>query len=454
MKKKLRYLILSVVLIGASVWIVNRWDVWFAIPEESSYVPNTKPERLMLTFGDGTEFSRNISWRCDTVLKNSFLELCLGEQPAQKVPAQGEVFKSRAGKAAYYVCKLRELLPDTAYRYRVCTDGQYSDWYTFRTYSSDKERFTFLYTGDVQETDGASVNAWLRRGVHTHQPEFMVCAGDLTERPSDSDWAETFKTLDSIAQEMPILTVTGNHDYLKSVPRKLEKRFSLVFSYFLDSMVGENQVYALRYGNAELFVLDSNREFNYLWEQRQWLVERLQSSDAYWKILVLHHPLHSIKGKTNNLIQKWMFDDIVNEYGVDLVLQGHEHAYARMATLNEDGQKSTPVYWISHCSPKHYRILFDERFDRYGISSRYYQIVRVASDTLSVAAYELETGALYDSVAIVKPCLNTKGVLMDYALDIPENMSFQPRPDSKKDRDYEERILEYIQAHPEKEFKR
>ena len=142
------------------------------------------------------------------------------------------------------------------------------------------------------------------------------------------------------------------------------------------------------------------------------------------------------------------------ECGVDLVLQGHEHAYARMAALNEDGQKSTPVYWISHCSPKHYRILFDERFDRYGISSRYYQIVRVASDTLSVAAYELETGALYDSVAIVKPCLNTKGVLMDYALDIPENMSFQPRPDSKKDRDYEERILEYIQAHPEKEFKR
>ena len=445
---------LAIVLIGVSVWVVDRWDAWFAIPDESSYVPEVRPERLMLTFGDRTKLSRNISWRCDTVLKHSFLELCLGEQSVLKIPTQGEIFESRAGKAAYYVCKLRELLPDTIYRYRVCTNNEYSDWHTFHTYPSDREQFAFLYTGDVQETDGSSINTWLRKGVYTHQPEFIVCAGDLTERPADSDWAETFKTLDSIAQVIPILTVTGNHDYLKSVPRKLEKRFSLVFSYFLDSMVGENQVYALRYGNAELFVLDSNREFNYLWEQRRWLVERLQSSDAYWKILVLHHPLHSIKGKANNLIQKWMFDDVVKGHGVDLVLQGHEHAYARMATLDENGQKSTPVYWVSHCSPKHYQILFDERYDRYGISSRYYQMVRVSSETLSVAAYELETGALYDSVVIAKPALGARGVVMDYALGIPENMSFQPRSGSKKDYGYEERILEYIQAHPEKEFKR
>lgn len=454
MKRKLRYLIIAVILIGVNVWIVERWDAWFAIPDEGPYVPEVRPERLMLTFGNEAELSRNISWRCDTVLKESFVELSLGEQPIQQVKANGEIFESRAGKAAYYVCKLRELLPDTTYKYRVCSGGEYSAWYTFQTYPLNRDRFTFLYIGDVQESDGKSVNELLSKKASVHNPEFLVCGGDLTERPADNYWDESFKTLDSMAQVMPILTATGNHDYLKSIPRKLEKRFSLTFSYFLDSMEGENHVYSLRYGNAELFVLDSNREINYLWEQRQWLVEKLQESSAYWKILVLHHPLHSVRGKTYNLIQRWMFDDVVKEYGIDVVLQGHEHAYARMSNLNENEQKVTPVYLISHCSPKHYRIKFDNKFDRYGISSRYYQIINVLSDTLSIAAYELNSNELYDSVSILKSDVDKKGMIIDYALNIPENMSFSPRPESKKDNDYEERILEYIKNHPEKEFKR
>lgn len=45
---------------------------------------------------------------------------------------------------------------------------------------------------------------------------------------------------------------------------------------------------------------------------------------------MLHHPVYSIKGKMNNLPVRWMFDGLFREYGVDLVLQGHEHNYARM----------------------------------------------------------------------------------------------------------------------------
>ena len=297
-------------------------------------------------------------------------------------------------------------------------------------------------------------NKLLSKEACTHSPEFLVCGGDLTERPADNYLDESFMTLDSMAQAMPILAATGNHDYLKSIPRKLEKRFSLTFSYFLDSMEGENHVYSLRYGNAELFVLDSNREINYLWEQRQWLVEKLQASSAYWKILVLHHPLHSVRGKTYSLIQRWMFDDVVKEYGVDVVLQGHEHAYARMSCRDENEQKVTPVYLISHCSSKHYRIRFDDEFDRYGISSRYYQIINVASDTLSIAAYDLNDDELYDSISIIKSDIDKRGMIIDHAFNIPENMTFSPRPGNKKDNDYEERILEYIKNHPEKEFKR
>ena len=197
-------------------------------------------------------------------------------------------------------------------------------------------------------------------------------------------------------------------------------------------------------------MLDSNREFFYLWTQRKWLEEQLEKSQAKWKILVLHHPLYSIKSNNNNLIQRWMFDDLVNQYGVDLVLQGHEHAYARMTAHYKNGAPAAPVYTVSHCSPKNYRIHFDERFDKFGISSRYYQTVTIHGDTLAMAAYDANTHALYDSLMIVvNPVKDYKWrPVVDLGKDIPENMDFTPDPGNKKDRKFAERIEEYKTAHP------
>lgn len=157
----------------------------------------------------------------------------------------------------------------------------------------------------MQDTINGKANQYLKEALQAHpKTEFFVFGGDLTERPMDSYWAETFSGLDSIGQYYPVLNVTGNHEYLKYAIRKLERRFPLVFSYFQDSMVGDNQVYTLRYNDLQLFLLDSNREFFYLWSQKEWLEKELQTSDARWKIVVLHHPLYSVKGKYNNLAQK------------------------------------------------------------------------------------------------------------------------------------------------------
>ncbi|MBR6431953.1 MAG: serine/threonine protein phosphatase, partial [Muribaculaceae bacterium] len=161
---------------------------------------------------------------------------------------------------------------------------------------------------------------------------------------------------------------------------------------------------------------------------------------------VMHHPLYSIKGK-NNVIQRWMFNDLLRQYGVDLVLQGHEHAYARMTASNEAGIAIPPVYTVSHCSPKNYRIHFDEHFDKFGISSRYYQTVTVYGDTLAMAAYDADTHALYDSLIIID---GSPRMFIDYGMDIPENLDFIPDPNNKKDQQFAKRIEEYKKTHPER----
>ena len=218
---------------------------------------------------------------------------------------------------------------------------------------------------------------------------------------------------------------------------RLDPRFWLVNSFYQDSRQDDNQVFSVRYNDIQFICLDSNREFWYLWQQRVWLERQLSTSDAKWKVLVLHHPLYSIKGSMNNLIQRCLFNDLVQEYGVDLVLQGHEHAYARMRT---EGDK-TPVYTVSHCSPKNYRIEFDERFDRFGSGSRYYQKVSIHGDTLFMTAYDAVSGMLYDSLQIQKQGHQT--TVVDLAQSIPEVITFVPDASNRKDRQFAERIQTY-----------
>ena len=449
----------GLLIVALCCWCASRWNVWFENPEEDAYEPSDVPARILLSFGDEDgECNRNISWTCGTEVKESFVELStlnsqLSTLNCQLSPAIGEVFASRHGKAAYYVARLRDLKAGHTYRYRVCTGGKKSDWHEFHLPQAHESETTFLYMGDIQDSIGGIANHLLREAFRRNpDTEFLVCGGDLTERPTDAYWGETFETLDSVGQSVPVLTITGNHDYLKGIVCQLERRFSLIHSYFLDSMVGENQVFTVRYKNVQLFCLDSNREFFYLWTQRRWLEEQLEGSRAKWKIVVLHHPLYSIRSSMNNLIQRWMFDDIIREHGVDVVLQGHEHAYARMTTSSQpstlnsklstlNSQLSPPIYTVSHCSPKSYRIEFDEMVDKFGTGSRYYQMVRTRGDTLFLTAWDANEGTLYDSLYIVKRGANTQ--VVDAGKDIPEKLTFTPDPHNKKDVAFAERIKAY-----------
>ena len=393
---------MAVVALG--LWIASRWHTWFVEDPEEAYIPSMSPAHVLLTFGDAQSLSRNVSWQADTVLRPSWLELVsLGDSDTIRIKAQGEVFRSRSGQAAYYVARLRSLKAATTYAYRAITGDKASLWYQFSTQPIPTDQVSFLYVGDVQDTIGGKTNRFLREALARHpQSEFLVCGGDLVEGPTQQWWEQGFRDLDSVAQVLPVMAVTGNHDYRKGVIQRLERRFPLTFSYFLDSKIADNQVYTLCYGPVQFFLLDSNRELPYLLTQRHWLETQLKESRARWKIVVLHHPLFSIRSASRNLIQRWVFNDLLEEYGVDLVLQAHEHNYARMTAHTDKGAPTAPVYTVSHCSPKDYELYPNEVYDKFGTSSRYYQTVSISGDTLNMAAYEVYHHTCYDALKIIK----------------------------------------------------
>ncbi len=440
--------LLLVLLAGIAYFAATKWNIWFHNPSEVAYTAPVKPTWILLTLGNEGEQSRNVSWMCGDEVRPSFVELVdTASDDTLKVAAEGEMFASRSGKAAYYHAKLNALNPASHYFYRVKTGDMVSEWYDFTTYEAQRDRFSFVYVGDVQDTIGGQSGEMLKEALRRNpESEFLLCGGDLVERPAYQYWEETFRDIDSIAQHVPVMNITGNHDYLKNVICTLERRFPLIFSYFLESNVDDNMVYTTTYANTQFFFLDSNREFLYLPAQRSWLEEQLKSSTAKWKIVVVHHPLYSIKG--NNQIQRWFFNGLVQQYGVDLVLQGHEHAYARRTMKDADGKTTTPVYTVSHCSPKNYLIKFDDAFDKFGISSRYYQTVDIKGDTMALATYEVYSNTLYDSLNIVKTSTSTK--IDDFGKNIKENMSYRVNPKSCKSRKYQQRIDEYKKRHPER----
>ena len=191
--KKLKRLVLLLLTIALATWVAARWHVWFGNEPELAAEPFSKPSNVLLTFGDEDELSRNISWQCDTVLRPSFLELIdLVQGDTVRIEAQGEVFASRNGQAAYYIARLRQLKPDHSYRYRAVVGPRLgaaansSPWYEFQTHVAGRDRFSFLFVGDVQDTIGGIANSLLRDALAHHPDcEFLVCGGDLIERPAN-----------------------------------------------------------------------------------------------------------------------------------------------------------------------------------------------------------------------------------------------------------------------------
>ena len=442
-KKQIFYTLSTIIVVGVAIWCKLRWRAWFDNPPEEPYIAASVPSRVLLTFGNEGALSRNISWQCDSVVHPSYIEIQTGTDTTTLcIPADGEVFASRSGKAAYYVARIEKVMPDVRYRYRAVTNGKFSPWYAFTARDVGAEgNFSFLYFGDVQDSIGGIAHQQIMKAWRAHPDvDFVSFGGDLTERPTDRYWKETFRDLDTIGQTLPVLCITGNHEYLKYPIRRLERRFSLVFSYFLDSMIGENQVFTLQVGNTRLYLLDSDREWPYLMNQRKWLSQQFAENTARWNIVMLHHPIYSIKSPSNNLTQRWSFADLINQHA-DLVLQGHEHAYARM-TLHQNGRAVPPIYTVSHCSPKHYRFRFDKKFDRFGCGTQFYQYVALHGDTLTMKAYDAATEQLYDQVDIVKG-VHDKAHILDKGKEIPEILIFHPAPGNAKDEAFAQRIRDY-----------
>ncbi len=391
-----------IVVVALVVWINSRWDTWFSNPPEPEYHTQQHPSRIVTTCT--AHDNRIFSWVFGETPTSGEIEIILPDShDTVTVKAVATLYESRSGKSVYYHAVVENLKPASEYRYRILHPKDTTLWKSFTTHTN-KEKTQFIFAGDIQD-NWSGISQPLFQAIDSLYPNaaLYILAGDAIERPMDVHWNRWYAIMDHIVKKTPIIAAAGNHEYLKGLPPQLEERFFLTFPIYDKVNSGGNACAYVRMGCADFFILDSNKEFWTYPAQRCWLKKRMKQSDAKWKIVMLHHPIYSVRGRFNNILQRMAFNDVIKEYGASLVLQGHEHAYMRKITTDDAQNHTIPVYITSNSSPKNYHIKFTRHGQRHGENDRYYQVINVADDSLSIETYN-SAHMLYDKIQITDSC--------------------------------------------------
>jgi hypothetical protein len=122
----------------------------------------------------------------------------------------------------------------------------------------------------------------------------------------------------------------GNHDYTSAGIKSYLAYFELPGDGFSNSS-GNERYYDFVQGPVHFFVLDSNKEqpdgTRSTSRQAAWLKAQLAESTSTWNVVYDHHPPYSsdlLHGSVPHM--QWPFA----EWGADVVLSGHAHAYERI----------------------------------------------------------------------------------------------------------------------------
>lgn len=394
-------------------------------PDAEIYKPTPVPDRIILNWTGDPATTQAVTWRTDVSVSNAQAQIAATEDgPAFsnmaltfKADSSSEVQGSQPYKAKFHTVNFENLDPNTTYNYRVGDGINWSEWFEFSTASAKAEPFSFIYLGDAQHD---ILEHWSRviRKAYSDLPEakFIIHGGDMVHQgDADEQWGQWFKASGWLNGMVPSMLTPGNHEYEKIVPgakKGLSQYWRPQFALPENGPEGyEETVYYTDYQGMRIISLNTNTKFVKLDAQAAWLKQVLTDNPNQWTVITLHHPIFANSPDRDNAEVREKLLPIIEKYNVDLVLQGHDHSYAR-------GQISTPpseskssknrtVFVVSFAGT-HMKELSDENWTENGArvdnsiaNTQLYQLIHVDENVLKYEAHTV-TGRLFDSFEIHK----------------------------------------------------
>ena len=242
------------------------------------------------------------------------------------------------------------------YVYRVGdaanTNGWSSDM-TFKVPDRSADSFSFAEFSDTQVQSAVNTNAYtyMRNaivGAFKEDPDlaFMINAGDFVQCSKYLHlWRSLLNGSSDYLTSHVLMPVTGNHDsiYATAGSYELNKHFNIAFPEE-NNVPQYGEFYSFDYGPAHFVCLNTDcmASADGLLDDTQlnWLKSDLENAENEWTIVLLHRPLVAVRSAEeyphmNQLI------GVFNDYGVDLVVQAHEHTYTRSYPINGNKEALT-----------------------------------------------------------------------------------------------------------------
>ncbi|RIJ76529.1 collagen-like triple helix repeat-containing protein [Nakamurella silvestris] len=350
----------------------------------------------------------------------------------------------------YHAVEFTDLKPNTRYSYRV-GDGtnpqsggsgaalnNWTPWRDFTTAAVDLQPYSFIYFGDAQNyLDTAVPRVFSEAIADRPDARLVLHAGDLMNQTGTSDaniavqekeWAQWFEAGEGLFQTRSTLATPGNHEYNSStaISRFWKPQFPFPENgpKNADGSVMEavkQSAYYTDYQGVRYISLDSSPlqngpvQTDVLNAQTAWFEALLSDPNRpKWTVVTFHHPVYSGTSTRNNQVVRDNWNPLLSKYGVDLVLQGHDHVYNRgNQVVDNDPVDPTvshgPVYSIAVAGGKMYALNQGQNWTDNGAKLRsrsentqHYQLIDVEADKL---VYQSRTadGEFFDGYRIEKP---------------------------------------------------
>ncbi len=223
--------------------------------------------------------------------------------------------------------------------YEVAYGGSVaSDVLEFSTLDPEKESFAFGVLTDIHEA-GARVDSVLG-AMALDELDLMFYTGDeIHYYEEDSQLFDGFVdvSVKHFASRIPMVYVRGNHETRGKYARRLMDYFPTRNGRFY---------YSFNHGPVHFIVLDSGEDKvdshpvyaglvdfdRYREEQAAWLERDMESEgfrNSVYQVALFHIPPFGTRDAHGALHVRETWNDVLNRAGIDLVINGHTHRFAR-----------------------------------------------------------------------------------------------------------------------------
>jgi hypothetical protein len=252
-----------------------------------------------------------------------------------------------------YEAVINGLQPSTDYVYRVSVDGASvaaGGETRFRTAGPGPFKFVVLgdsgYASDEQNV--------IAQNILAEKPAFVIHTGDIVYNPN-LDVAPTtsidlyqrnyFNYYYATMSSAPFFPTPGNHDFGPTLTPYLS-----VHSLPGDStpVTDLGRYYSYDWGNVHFVSLDAHASLNDAVNgsglMLQWLDNDLRSTKQFWRVVYFHYPPFAAGVHMNDpqpaLVRQYVVP-ILEKYGVQVALSGHEHSFQRSQPMRKSNFVST-----------------------------------------------------------------------------------------------------------------